>query len=60
MRDIQFRDVAKSYGDVEVIAGLSLHVHEGASPLPGSASPKVPACCSRMLMPRLWPRRRAG
>ena len=29
MRDIQFRDVAKSYGDVEVISGLNLHVHEG-------------------------------
>ncbi len=29
MRDIQFRDVAKSYGDVEVISGLNLRVHEG-------------------------------
>lgn len=29
MRDIRFLDVAKSYGDVEVISGLDLHVREG-------------------------------
>ncbi len=29
MIDIRFRDVAKSYGDVEVISGLNLHVREG-------------------------------
>ena len=29
MRDIRLLDVAKSYGDVEVISGLDLHVREG-------------------------------
>ncbi len=29
MRDIRFLDVAKNYGDVEVISGLDLHVRQG-------------------------------